>query len=198
MAICILQHYLPWHLDGAEEVLVLFLSEPLIQCDLEHVLHHLSHHWSQHSDQRNQTSAHQREQKMLNSLHKHMTMSNLPLTADFWPMPPSVSPVHSLLLTPSFVIVRVISWLHKEVSPPGCRDDSVCLLEMFCMPLAIPQRYFAPPFYRLSPWPGLSSLCVCIRLHARRLCLSWGLKNTVIKPAINNSTRQGVKLTDGI
>lgn len=64
MAICILQHYLPWHLDGAEEILVLFLSEPLIQCDLELVLHHLSLHWSQHSDQRNQTSAYQMEQKM--------------------------------------------------------------------------------------------------------------------------------------
>lgn len=43
---------------------ILFMSEPLIQCDLGRVIHHLSHRWSQHSDQRNQSSAHQMEQKM--------------------------------------------------------------------------------------------------------------------------------------
>lgn len=77
MAICILQNYLPWHLDGAEEVWVLVLSEPLIQRDLEHVLHHLSHHWSQRSDQRNQTSAHQIGQKMPSVKMIHCTNSGL-------------------------------------------------------------------------------------------------------------------------
>lgn len=77
MAICILQHDLPWHLDGAEEGWVLFLSEPLIQCDLEHVLHHLSHCWSQHSDQRNQTSADQMEQKMPSIKTIHCTNTRL-------------------------------------------------------------------------------------------------------------------------
>lgn len=153
VVICILQLYLPWHLDEAEEVRVSFQSEPLIQCDLEHVLHHLCHHWSQHSDQRNQTSASpdgaENALSQDNPSHKHKTVSNLPLRADFWPMPPSVSCVHSLSLAPPFVIVVMISWLHKELSPPGCRGDSVGLLEMFCVPLAIPQRHFAAPFYRL-------------------------------------------------
>lgn len=77
MAICILQRYLPWHLDGAKEVWVLFLFEPLIRCDLEHVLHHLSHCWSQHSDQRNRTSAHQVEQKMPSIKRIHCTNTGL-------------------------------------------------------------------------------------------------------------------------
>lgn len=77
VAICILQHYLPWHLDGPEKVRVLFPSEPLIQGDLEHVLHHLCHHWSQHSDQRNQTSAHQMEQKMPSIKTIHCTNTRL-------------------------------------------------------------------------------------------------------------------------
>lgn len=128
MAICILQRYLPWHLDGAKEVWVLFLFEPLIWCDLEHVLHHLTHCWSQHSDQRNRTSAHQVEQKMpsIKRIHcTNRTVSNLPLSADLWPMPPSVSSVHSLSLAPPFVTVGVISWLHKAVS---CR-----LQRWFCV-----------------------------------------------------------------
>lgn len=158
VAICILQHYLPWHLDGPEKVRVLFPSEPLIQCDLEHVLHHLCHHWSQHSDRRNQTSAHQMEQKMPSIKMIHCTNTRLCLIC-LWAQTSGrclqVFPLYVPSLAAPFVIV-VISWLHKELFPPGCRDDSMGLPEVFCMLPAIPQRHFAAPFYRL--W-GLGQGC---------------------------------------
>lgn len=202
MAICILQHDLPWHLDGAEEGWVLFLSEPLIQCDLEHVLHHLSHCWSQHSDQRNQTSAHQMEQKMPSIKRIHCTNTRLCLIC-LW----AQNSGQCLQVFP----LSIPSHWHPHLSLwrwfLGCTRQ--CLLQAAEMILCVswegsvchwpyPEALCSPLLQTVSPWPGLSSLCVCVRLHARRLCLSWGLKNTAIKPAINNSTRQGVKLTDGI
>ena len=38
----------------------------------------------------------------------------------------ALPPLHPLSLAPSFVIVVGISWLHKEVSPPDCREMLLC------------------------------------------------------------------------
>lgn len=105
---------------------------------------------------------------------------------------------HCFSLAPSLVIVVEMSWLTKEVSPPGSRE--MLLYTSRSASTSHTQDTLCSPFFQaVIPWPGLSSLRVWTRLHVPRLCLNWGLKSLAINPTINNgSTGQGVKLTDGI
>lgn len=132
----------------------------------------------------------------------YLSLSHIsqPSNADSWLMPPSASPI-AFPLIGSLIFHCGGDFLAAQgsVSSRLQRDASVYLLDTVCVPLAVREMHFAAPFYRLRAFGWGCPHCVCTRLHAPRLCLSWGLKNMAINPAINNGrTGQGVKLTDGI
>lgn len=116
----ILQHQFALHLDGAEEVWVLILTEhfefsvtltmsfinysPLVITFRPETSHKTNHHIYKAVPNR------------ICQCHIYCTLTDAP----------SASLFHSLTLAPSFVIVLGISWLHKEASP-DCREMLLCI-----------------------------------------------------------------------